>query len=108
MTTKPTRCPTCKRLYRRTHPQNARYWTLLHAMADKIKPQGVSYSADQWHLWAKSKFLGCDDMKLPSGKVLSIPKSTADLDVAEFGTFMEQVEAFANERDCFLEDGAFA
>lgn len=102
------RCPACKRKYRRSHPQNSRYWAILHAMSDRIKPQGQTYSADTWHLWAKSRFLGCDDVKLPSGKVLSIARSTADLDVAEFSNYMEQVEAFANERGCFLEDEAFA
>lgn len=100
------RCPTCKRRRTRNNDQNKRYWSLLHVISEKIKPLGVAYSADQWHLWCKSKYLGADDVKLPSGKVLTIPKSTADLDVAEFGTYMDQVEAFANERGAFLEDEA--
>lgn len=105
---KPDRCPTCHRKHRRSHPQNARYWALLHVMSEQIKPEGSTYSADQWHLWAKSKFLGCDDVRLPSGKVLTIPRSTADLDTGAFADYMTQVEAFANERGAFLEDGVFA
>lgn len=101
---KSDRCPTCKRRIRRSTEANRRYWALLHAMAEKIHPAQQIFSADQWHLWARSKFLGCDDVKLPSGKVLTIPKSTADLDVAEFNAYMEQVEAFAAERGCFLAD----
>lgn len=89
---------------KRSTEANRRYWLLLHAMADKMKPNGQSFSADVWHTWAKSKFLGCDDVRLPNGAVLAIPKSSADLDVAEFSTFMTALEAFANERGVWLED----
>lgn len=105
---KPERCPHCKRRYKRSGHQNARLWSLYHAMADHIRPLGVAYSPDSWHLWSKSKFLGCDDVTLPSGKTISIPRSTADLDVAEFNDYMGRVEAFANERGAFLEDAEFA
>ena len=96
------RCPTCKRRMTRSNPANARYWALLHLLSEKL--QKGAYSAEQWHLWARSKFLGCEDFILPNGKPLSIPKSTAVLDVAEFGEFMTAVEAWANEHNCWLED----
>lgn len=105
---KSDRCPTCKRRIRRSTEANRRYWALLHSMSEQIKPVGATYSADQWHLWARSRFLGADDIKLPSGASVTIPKSTADLDVGEFNDYMTQVEAFANERGCFLEDEVFA
>jgi hypothetical protein len=66
------------------------------------------HSAETWHLWARSKWLGCDDFKLPSGKTLTIPRSTAGLDVAEFSDYMTAVEAWANEHDVYLEDEVFA
>lgn len=89
---------------KRSTEANRRYWLLLHAMADKLKPNGQTFSADVWHTWAKSKYLGCDDVTLPNGKVLAIPRSSADLDVAEFNEFMTALEAFANERGVWLED----
>ncbi len=98
------RCPTCKRKIKRSNDANRRYWALLHVMSEKINAHGGGYSADVWHWWAKSKFLGCDDIRLPNKKVLSIPKSTADLDTAEFNDYMTQVEAFANERGAYLVD----
>ena len=98
------RCPTCHRRHRRTHPQNARYWMLLHLLSERMKPAGEQFSADQWHLWAKSRFLGADDVKLPSGKVLTIPRSTADLSVDEFGEYMDKIEAWAAEKDVWLAD----
>lgn len=100
------RCPTCKRLHKRTHPQNARYWLLLHQIAEKMRPGGLSYSPETWHTYLKSRFLGCDELALPNGKTMTIPHSTAVLDVAEFGEYMEKVEAWAAERDVWLEEFA--
>jgi hypothetical protein len=105
---KPDRCPTCKRRMTRSPEANRRYWALLHVMAEKLKPLDHSYSADSWHTWAKSKWLGCDDVKLPSGKVLVIPRSTADLDTAAFNDYMTAVEVWANEKGAYLEDDPFA
>ena len=101
---KTDRCPTCKRRMKRSHPQNARLWLLYHTIAEKIAPRGQAYSADQWHEFFKSRFLGCREVALPDGKTLQIPHSSAALDVAEFTDFMTQVEAWASERDVYLED----
>lgn len=100
---KPTRCPTCKRLMRRSTQANSRYWLLIHQIAQTLKPQGHVFSPESWHTWLKTRFLGADDVVLPSGKTLVIPRSSADLDAAEFATYMEQVEAWANEHDVYLE-----
>jgi hypothetical protein len=73
-------------------------------MADKLKPQGQAYTAEVWHEYFKSRLLGMDDVKLPNGKVIHRCRSSTDLDVAEFGEFMEKVEHFAAERGVYLED----
>lgn len=104
MTTISDRCPTCKRKRTRSHVANARYWLLLHRMAEQLKPQGHIYSAESWHLWCKSRFLGCDDTVLPNGKTIVIPRSTAALDTAEFSDYMTQVEVWAGERDVYLDE----
>jgi hypothetical protein len=106
MTSHSDRCPTCKRRHKRSNPQNALYWSLLAAIADKVKPGGASYSMDQWHLYCRSRWLGCEDSRLPNGKTLTIPRSTAGLDVAEFSDYFEKVQAWAAERDVWLEDMA--
>lgn len=102
------RCPTCHRKHKRNSEQNRRLWALYHMAADKLHPDGHTFSAETWHTYYKSRFLGCDEVKLPSQKVLLIPRSTADLDVAEFSDYMTKVEADLNERGVFLEDGMFA
>lgn len=43
-------------------------------------------------------------MKLPNGKTLIVPHSTAELDKGEFHEYVMQVEAFAAERGVYLED----
>jgi hypothetical protein len=103
-----TRCPTCRRPVKRSPQANARYWLLLHLIAESLRPGGAEYSADQWHAYMKSRFLGCDDVTLPNGKTLTIPRSSASLDRREFAEYMEQVEAWAAERGVFLEDLAAA
>lgn|SRR5512135_2565897 len=105
---KPERCPTCHRLMKRSQPQNARYWALLHLLSEKIKPNGSVYSAEAWHHYCKSRWLGCDDIPLPNGKMLVMPRSSANLDVAEFNDYMTAIEAWAAERDVYLDDLAAA
>ena len=98
------RCPTCHRRHKRTRSQNARLWKLYTALSDKLRPGGETYSPKQYHLYYKEKFIGATDYRLPNGKVLTIPNSTADLDVAEFSEYMEQVEADAAERGVYLDE----
>lgn len=105
MSEKAVRCPTCKRLRKRSNPANARMWLLLHMIAEKVKPEGRQYSAESFHAWFKQRFLGMDEIKLPSGKVVQYPKSTAELDSAEFALYMDKLEQYAAEKwDVYLED----
>jgi hypothetical protein len=101
-----SRCPTCRRRLKRSNEANRRYWALLHAMAEK-EIRGKLYSADNWHLFCVSKWLGMTDHKLPNGSTLLIPQKTSELTVSEFNDYMTQVEAWANQHlGVFLEDRA--
>jgi hypothetical protein len=62
------------------------------------------YSTDSWHLYFKQRFLGQDEVKLPNGKIVQIPKSTADLPVDDMSTYYTKVEQWAAERGVFLGD----
>jgi len=103
MTRSPSRCPTCGRRHKRSNPQNAMYWSLLHLMSQR-EWGGKTYSADQFHAYYKTRFLGAEDMTLPNGKTLTIPNSTANLDVSEFSDYFEKVQADAAERGVFLDE----
>ncbi len=98
------RCPTCGRRHRRSNQANARYWLLLHALAERLPVLGRLYSPDSWHLWAKSKFLGCHDVALPNGKSIPVPNSSAELDTAEFNDYMGKLEAWSAEHDVYLDE----
>ena len=98
------RCPTCKRKKTRSHQANARYWLLLHLIAERLKPQGHVYSADTWHCYMKQRYLGCVDTAMPNGKTQSIPRTTTELDTSEFADYMCKVEVWAGEHDVYLDE----
>ena len=98
------RCPACHRRIRRSNEANRRYWLCLHTLAERVKPGDVQYSAETWHCYFKLKLLGGDDVKLPNGKVIVVPKSSADLDKGEFHEYAEKVENFMNERGVYLDE----
>lgn len=100
------RCPKCFRKFKRSNEANARYWLLLHVISEKVKPEGKEYSAETWHTYWKLKLLGGNDVTMPNGKVIVVPKSSADLDKGEFHDFACQVEAWANERGVYLDEMA--
>ena len=98
------RCPTCRRRITRSSEANRRLWAIYHLIAERIHPKRQAYSADQWHLFFKSRFLGCVDVKMPNGETFIIPNSTATLDTAQFNDYMTRVEVWANEKSVYLED----
>jgi hypothetical protein len=98
------RCPACGRKQKRSNEANRFYWLLLHAIADKIKPNGEQYSVETWHHWAKMRFLGAEEIKMPNGKTLILPHSSADLDKGEFHEYVTQLEQWAAEHDVWLAD----
>lgn len=97
------RCKTCGRKRSRSSGANARYWLLLHMIADKVTPENTAYAAETWHKYFKSRFLGMNEFTLPNKKVVQFPKSTADLYTQEFNDYMMHVEAWANERGVYMD-----
>lgn len=80
------------------------YWSLMHLCSDRLRPGGISYSAEVWHRYFASRFLGCDETLLPGGKKIVEPHSTSDLSTDEFGEYFDKVQAFCAERDVYLAD----
>lgn len=101
---KPQRCPTCGQRPKRSTEANRRLWALYGALSSRLRPGGQVYSPEHFHLYYKQRFLGATDFALPTGEVLTIPNSSADLDTADFNVFMEQVEADAAERGVYLDE----
>ena len=101
---KEKRCPACGRKEIRSSEANRRHWAILHLIAEKVKPEGVEYSAETWHLYFKKKLLGNVETKLPNGKIIQVPQTTTVLDTSQFHDFATQVEAWANNRGVFLPE----
>lgn len=100
------RCPTCHRKRTRSNQANARYWLLLHLIADKIRPEGVQYSAETWHIYFKQKFLGVIETRMPNGKTSLVQKTTTELDTGEFADYMMAVETWAQGRGVYMDEEA--
>lgn len=97
------RCPTCGRRAIRSTEANRRYWALLHAIAEEVKPEGNKYAAETWHEYFAQRFVGAEELKLPNGKTVIKRHSTSDLDTSEFNDYMTKVEVWAGERGVYLE-----
>jgi hypothetical protein len=98
------RCPTCHRPKTRSSESNRRYWLFITLIAEKVKVQETYYSRESWHKYFAGKLLGMSDIKLPNGKILTNPVSTADLDNKEFAEYCDRVEAWAAEKNVWLEE----
>lgn len=90
-----------QRKHSRSLEQNKRYWAILNEIA-MLEVQGERYSPETWHEYFKVRFIGAEDVKLPNGKTVTRTLSTTDLDVAAFGDYMTQIEAWAAQHGMLL------
>lgn len=73
-------------------------------MSESLKTENGKYSADIWHEYCKSRYIGVEEIQLPSGEILKKPLSSAELDKEQFNIYMTQVEVFAAENGIYLAD----
>lgn len=89
----------------RSQQQNKRYWAILGEIAE-LEVDGRKYTAEVWHEYFKGKFIGLEEIALPSGKSLVRPISSTTLDVPAFADYMTQVEAWAAQRGLLVPEVA--
>ncbi len=77
---------------------------MLHLISENVKPEGVEHAPETWHVYFKQRYIGVEEIKMPNGHELRIPKSSADLDTAEFAEYMLKVELWAQERNVFMDE----
>lgn len=81
---------------KRTASANRRYWGyVLRTIAEQAWVEGRQFDADVWHEWYARKYGVCDDVVLPGGEIVIRRKSTTQMTVGEFNTYMQRVEADA-------------
>jgi hypothetical protein len=76
---------------KRTTAQNARYFALLQAISEQVKPDDKSFDTEIWHEAFKEQFAPREEG--PNGRL--IPMSTARMSVEEFNKYMTEVEVHA-------------
>ena len=89
---------------KRTGAQNRILWALYSLIADQLKVKGAVYSPSIWHVYLTTRYLGCNDITLPNGKVLTMPVSTTGLTKEEFSEYFDRVMVWSAEHGVVLPD----
>lgn len=81
---------------KRSLEQNRRYFgpAVLGAIAEQAWCDGRRFDKESWHEHLKREFIGVIDV--PGGGVRAM--SSSDLNIEQFGIFMQQVEAYAAQQ----------
>ena len=74
------------------------------AAANVPAADGLYHNHHWWKVMFKDRYLGYNEFKTSSGKVITELRSTADCNVAELNDFMARVERWAAEHDIWLQD----
>lgn len=81
---------------RRTKEQNAYYFgVVLRDIAEQAWVNGEQFGAAAWHEHFAEQFAPREELRLPSGRLVTHRKSTKDFTVAEFGEYLTKVQASA-------------
>lgn len=78
--------------------QNRFYWgAVLKQISEAAWVDGKQYDKDTWHEYFARKFGVLDELILPDGEIITRRKSTTQMSVGEFSTYLNDVQAYAAE-----------
>lgn len=81
---------------KRNAEQNRFYWGVaLRDISEQAWIDGKQFDKDAWHEYFSRKFGVCEDLTLPDGEIITRRKSTTQMNVGEFSTYVNQVQAWA-------------
>lgn len=81
---------------KRNAEQNKFYWgVILRDIAENAWVNGRQFDKDVWHEHFARQFGVSEDIELPNGETVTRRKSTTQMSVGEFSTYMTQVQAYA-------------
>ena len=83
---------------KRSIDQNKRYWALLRELASVAWVDGRQFDDQVWHEQFRRWFIGCEEIRLPSGETELRGISTTTLTVQQFTDYMTQIEQWAAEQ----------
>jgi hypothetical protein len=76
----------------RSQRQNRRHFGIITEISKAAWVDGQQFSKKAWHEHFAQKYAPMEEIRLPSGELLLVRKSTAEMDVDEFNKFMMQIE----------------
>jgi hypothetical protein len=76
---------------KRNTRQNRLYWAIVGQITEQAWLEGKQWPNHVWHDYLAGRFIGFTEGM--NGR--KVPVSTTDLSVAEFATYVEQVQSFA-------------
>lgn len=80
----------------RNAQQNRFYFgAVLKQIAEQAWVDGNQFDKDAWHEYFARKYGVLDELMLPGGEIVMRRKSTSQMSVGEFATFLVQVQAYA-------------
>lgn len=81
---------------KRNAEQNRFYWgVVLRDIAEQAWVDGQQFGKDTWHEYFARKYGVCEEMTLPDGEIIVRRKSTTDMTIGEFSTYLTQIQAHA-------------
>jgi hypothetical protein len=92
---KPLAVTVCEHKTKRTLAQNSRLHPILEEIAEQAWIGGKRFDMEVWKEHYRRKFIGTEEIDMPDGTRLERGISTTTLDVAEFSSFMDRIQADA-------------
>jgi len=89
---------------KRRDVQNRRYWAIMHEIAEQLCINGQQMSVDTWHEWAKRRFIGVREIRLPDGEIIALGMTSTDLSVPQFSDYMQMLESWAVDHGVIFND----
>jgi hypothetical protein len=81
----------------RNAQQNRFYWGgVLKQISEQAWIDGRQFDKDAWHEFFARKYGVLDELVLPDGEIITRRKSTTQMTIGEFSTFLSDVQAYAS------------
>lgn len=80
---------------KRTNDQNKLLHAILTEIAENAYVNGRKYSVEAWKEFYRQKFIGTEEVELPSGERQERGVSTTTLSVQEFTEFVNKIQVHA-------------
>jgi hypothetical protein len=83
---------------KRSLSQNAYYWGAVVKMVQEgLKDLGHDLTLEETHDFLKGRFNAKEIINTDTGEVISVPRSTTELNKTQFGEYIEKIQRFSIE-----------